>query len=239
MATKPKRGGEPTRFDFSKLKPPESWFRDDGAWEREQAQHAALQEQYARERNLERQPELRVTDAVLNAIVRGQALRSTAALDVVQRWYRSSASNPTLIVAGNPGCGKSVAAAWLIAESGGIWLRAERARKAFASNFGPDLDKLSVALSGRMLVVEDVGTEIDPQSFGGFLCELLEQRKSSRHRTLITTNLKREGWTTRYGDDERIASRLGKHGAASETVHWVSVEGPDMRARPGSKERKR
>lgn len=236
-STKPKRGGEPTRLDFSKLQPPESWFREDGAWEREQAQHAALQGQYVRERHLERQPELRVTDAVLHAIVRGEPLQATGALDIVQRWYRST-SKPTLIVAGNPGCGKSVAAAWLIAEAGGIWLRAERARRAYVSNFGPDLDKLSEALSARMLVVEDVGTELDSQSFGGFLCELLEQRKSSHHRTLITTNLGRGAWATMYGD-ERVASRLGKKGAASETVHWVSVEGPDMRARPAGKERRK
>jgi DNA replication protein DnaC len=226
-ASKRKRGEPPTRVDFSTFQPP-GYFVDNQEWEREQARHAAQQAAYARQRNLERQPELRLTDDVQRAIIRGEGLRDTKALDIVRRWYRFANAKPTLIAHGNPGCGKSVAGAWLVAECGGVWLRAERARRAYVSTFGAELERLTDALGAPMLVLEDVGTEQDAVSFGALLCEVLEQRKAERHRTLITTNLTPPQWTKRYGDP-RIASRAGAKDVLTESVYWRNVADRDLR----------
>lgn len=241
--TKKKRGGEPTRVDFSTMQPPRR-FADDAEWEREQAREAAQQAAYARQRNLERQPELRLTDEVQRAIIRGTGLKETKALNVVRRWHAAKHTKPTLIAKGNAGCGKSSAAGWLVAECGGVWFRAERARRAYMSTFGAELERLTDAIGAPLLVLEDVGTEQDAVSFGALLCEVLDQRKSARYRTLITTNLTRQQWQSRYGDP-RIVSRVGtedKSGVVlTESVHWVSVAGPDLRivGRLAPEERKR
>lgn len=237
--SKRKRGGPPTRVDFSALQPPRQ-FVDDAEWQRVQARDAAIEAAYARQRNLERQPELRVTDDVRRAIIRGKGLQDTKAVRIVQKWYRSTRAKPTLITHGNAGCGKSSAAAWLVAESGGVWFRAERARRAYVSSFGAELERLTDAIGASLLVLEDIGTEDDAVTGGALLCEVLEQRKAARHRTLITTNLTREQWCKRYGDP-RIVSRVGAPDVRTESVHWVSVAGDDLRIveRIPAEERKR
>lgn len=223
---KRKRSAEPTRFDFSTLLPPQ--FDVDNVYEQDRAKQEALDASYARQRNLERQPDLRLTDDVRRAIIRGEGLRDTRALGIVQRWYTSKRAKPTLIAHGNAGCGKSSAAGWLVAACGAVWLRAERARKAYVSNFGAELERLTEAIAQPLLVLEDVGTEQDEVSFGALLCEVLEQRKSHRHRTLLTTNLTQAMWLKRYGDP-RIVSRVGAEDVITESVHWISVAGPDLR----------
>jgi hypothetical protein len=224
---------KPERVDFSEFAPPPQ-LADSGAWEAERARHAAEQAAYARERNLDRQPDLRVRDDVRQALVAGRALRSTPALDTVQRWHAQWAhTRPCLVVAGNPGCGKSVAAAWLIAREGGVWLRAERARRAYASSWGAELDRLNEALSTGVLVLEDVGTEQHEVAMCALLVEVLEQRKAARHRTLITTNMRQAQFVTRYSDP-RLTSRTGAVDVFSESVHWRTVEGPDLRIQPKS-----
>jgi hypothetical protein len=235
MSTR-KRGGPPTRVDFSALQPPRQ-FVDDADWQRAQARDAAIEAAYARQRNLERQPELRVTDDVRRAIIQGTGLQETRALIVVRKWARSARAKSTLIAHGNPGSGKSVAGCWLVAAFGGVWLRAERARRAYVSTFGAELERLTEALGAPTLVLEDVGTEQDAVSFGALLCEVFEQRKSKRYRTLITTNLTRPQFVKRYGDP-RIVSRVGAQDVLTESVHWVSVPGPDLRIVGRVEERK-
>jgi DNA replication protein DnaC len=215
---------EPTRIDFSKLQPPAARAGD--SWEKQQALEAALQARYARQRRLESQPDLRVTDAVRKALVRGEALSQTSALTAVQRW-RAAGRNarPCLVLAGGVGSGKSVAAAWLIAEAGGVWLTAASAVRVFAGMYGEALEEQREALGCHTLVLEDVGAERDDDRMGALLVELLEARKGGSTRTLITTNLRQTQFLARYADP-RLVSRV-----TGESVQWVNAPGEDLRRR--------
>lgn len=225
------RGGPPTRVDFPSMQRPAC---APGSWEAIQVAQARAEARYARERHLDAQPDLRVTDDVRRALVRGKGLVDTRALQEVRAWLDDDRSRPCVIVAGNQGCGKSVAAAWVIAKRGGVWLRAERAVRAFDASFGPQHALQLEALNCGTLVLEDVGTELDPQKMCAVLIEMLEQRKSRRHRTLITTNLRRAVFSQRY-PDPRLLSRVGEIGTVGESVQWVTIAGADLRRSEGQR----
>lgn len=223
------RGGPPTRVDFANMPPPAS---APGSWEADRAAQQLDEERWARERHLGAQPDLRVMDDVRRALVRGRGLVETQSVQAVRAWLADERSKSCLVVAGSPGCGKSVAAAWMIAERGGIWLRAERAVRAFDASFGPQHAQQLDALNCRTLALEDVGTELEPPKMCAVLIEVLEQRKSWRYRTLITTNLRQAVFCARYGDP-RLLSRAGAVATLSESVQWVTVAGPDLRRSGG------
>ena len=211
-------------IDFSRFIPARENERAKG-WQAEVDQREADQRRAERERRLDRARDCRLTASMRLAIESG-GLADTEALRGVRRWAASG--RPLLILAGGVGCGKSVAAAWLIAEvGGGVWLPAEQGCRIFAASYGQQFNTAERARDCPLLVLDDVGTEFDPLRMQHVLTELLEARKSAQHRTVITTNLAKGMMEQRYRS-ERLWSRM------AELATWSYLTGPDLRRRGDS-----
>ena len=117
------------------------------------------------------------------------------------------------VLAGAPGCGKTVAAAWWLFDwvaqcCSGLWLTAARLQR---------WDRYSRAEMDRLfayprLVLDDLGTEFldEKGSFMTTLDELVNERYASARPLVITTNLNVEAFKLRYG--ERIVDRIREAG---------------------------
>lgn len=163
----------------------------------------------------------------------GGTLSEGTSLRAVRRWLVSSAAPGVLMLTGDPGCGKTVAAALALAERGGRWRHAAQIVRTFAARFGPLLDEQELVLSPALLVIDDLGGEDKPQLMAAALLEILDRRQygSSRYRTVITCRLDREATLTRYVD-RRLLSRF----CDRKLVAWVRDKGPDRRLdNPGDK----
>lgn len=197
---------------------------NDRDWARQQEMQAWLAARDARRQHIESLQNMRVTADVRAALIAGKGLTQTKALTAAQAWLGSqSAAKPCLVLAGATGRGKSVAAAWVAAELGGVWLTCQRAARLFGAAFGPQYEQQNAALDAHTLVVDDVGSEVDDLAprMCAALIELLEQRKEARYRTVITTNLAGADFKARY-PDVRLMSRLSG-------VQWVTASGSDLR----------
>lgn len=194
-------------------------------------QHAAYGEQMRREVEMSRRLEsLRragalhaVTPNVRRAIERDTLDASTRAMAIAQRWHRNPDAPPCLAMQGGTGTGKSVAAAWLLAQRGGYLRSAQQVVRAFASRALDAVEEQESMIRCGLLVIDDLGTEHarDREWMTLALRELLEMRQASR--TLISTNLTREQALARYAD-HRIASR-------AQRIAWLACDGEDMRIR--------
>lgn len=209
------------QIDFSRLVPPPGSAESERQWEQELAEREAAQRRQERAERVEGAHDMRVTDAVHKALIDGIPLLETESHRQAKKWALAG-ERPVLVLNGGVGCGKSVAAAWVLANLGGIWLPAERACRIFASNFGDGFAEQTKARDVAMLILDDVGTELEPLRMMHVLTELLDSRKSRRHRLLITTNLPRKNFEARY-KSERLWSRL------AETVTWAGSQGADLR----------
>lgn len=120
-----------------------------------------------------------------------------------------------LVLAGPPGTGKTIAAAYALARVGGHWLSARNLAN-------PKFD-ISAAERADLLVLDDLGGEYSgASSFGpDRAAALLEMRHEEERRTIITTNLKEPDLAARYG--ARLASRLKEQG------RFIACVGADMR----------
>ena len=155
----------------------------------------------------------------------GATLRRTKPLDVMRRWLASNDVPPILVLSGGTGSGKSVAAAYAVAQlRGGLWYSAPQIARIFAASFGDQYDEQRKVHDAALLVVDDVGTET---KIGTALIEILESRKRSARimRTIISTNLNAQEFARRY-PDPRIASRMLPTAGA---VAWLDCPGVDMR----------
>jgi hypothetical protein len=142
----------------------------------------------------------------------------------VRGWRAARISVPWLALSGGTGCGKSVAAAWMVADCGGMWVRAERLVRVFAASFGDQFEEQEQIRDCAFLVLDDIGSELDAARMTSVLIELLDSRKSRRQATLLTTNLGRPQFKDRYGN-ERLLSRL------HESVQWEPISGTDFGGR--------
>jgi hypothetical protein len=130
-----------------------------------------------------------------------------------------------LVLAGLPGNGKSVASAYGVAMSGGLWMHARTLAK-------PRVE-LDDAERAPLLVIDDLGTEHAGESGYGIsrAQALLEHRHAERRRTIITTNLRRRrasendpvAFVDRYGD--RVNDRL------SEGGKYIVLTAPSLRGK--------
>jgi DNA replication protein DnaC len=154
------------------------------------------------------------------AIVNGTALKSTSALDGVKAWLSDPKSPSVLVLSGPTGCGKTVAMAYALAETGGRWMTCAQLARRSAAHFGDEAEDYERMLRARVLFVDDVGTErMSAEHVASMLVELLEKRQSLR--TLLTTNLSGSDFAKRYRD-ERLMSRI-------QRVEWLSAKGEDLR----------
>lgn len=154
------------------------------------------------------------------------ALKDTPLLNRAQQW----ASEPSwcLVLSGAKGCGKSVAAAWWIAQSAkDVTPTRKLSRKwwsgirlARVDGYDGTLDRLAAC---RSLVIDDLGVEYADAkgAFQARLDFLLDERYGNRRRTVITTNLNAKEFAQRYG--ERIADRL------REEAVWFESKAQSLR----------
>lgn len=158
-------------------------------------------------------------------VVANVGLKDTTSLVAVKRWLTSQNNWPMAVLTGNRGCGKSVAAAYVVAnwDRSAAWSSAPDLLRVFSGNFGDVLKRQDTLKHARLLVLDDIGTEGDAARMCATLIELLDERK--QRKTLITTNLSKAAFLERYAD-ERLHSRL------RELAGFVGDKGPDLRGQP-------
>ncbi|MEO6601932.1 MAG: ATP-binding protein [Polyangiaceae bacterium] len=126
------------------------------------------------------------------------------------------------IVAGRPGCGKTVGCAWWAIRRGGArFVRAS----TFAAASRYDREERNLWLKAPALVLDDAGAEYSDVkgSLMVDLDELIDTFYGDRRPLLITTNCSIEEFRKRYGD--RISDRL------RECARWISVDGSSLRTK--------
>ena len=133
-----------------------------------------------------------------------------------------------LVMAGDVGRGKTVAAAWwlLVAAHQRRPLFVSAARLSRWDRY--DNDAMDRLLLASRLVIDDLGEEFNDTK-GNFLAvldETIADRVANRRPTVITTNLTLDAFTERYGI--RIRDRIRESG------RWQSFAGPSMRLKASS-----
>jgi DNA replication protein DnaC len=156
------------------------------------------------------------------AVIMDTGLEQRTSIRAVQKWLVRPDLKPMLILVGEHGCGKSVAAAWAVANfpDSTCWYSAKELERVFASDFGEKEKKQKRVKFSKFSVLDDIGTEADPDRMCSTLIEILEARK--QRKTLVTTNQSAESWIARYSDP-RLHSRL------RESAYFVADKGGDMR----------
>ncbi len=131
-----------------------------------------------------------------------------------------------LALCGDTGRGKTLAAAWLLAEEGGYYATADELRRKVTSPGWKDRDWFDGFCAGGCVIVDDIGTEMDPAGANLALFEVVNRRASlAGAYTLLTTNLTEAEFRARY--DLRTVRRIEHAGAI------VTVGGNDLRRRGG------
>jgi DNA replication protein DnaC len=172
--------------------------------EREQRARARHRREF-RAAAVERMP---VTEEDARRIIEDK-LDDRHALRVVKRWLEA-APCPWLVLSGGTGTGKTVAAAYAAAELGGMYVSAPELRPLFtrsAWDRGADRDRAEALMTTRLLVIDDLGTEVDePEKFASELFKVLNARQ--RLRTIVTTNLSPERLLDPKRYTDRVVDRL-------------------------------
>lgn len=151
------------------------------------------------------------------AAIRGKArLGMTPALAATRQWL--DGRKAFLVLTGDKGLGKTVAAAWALGKRGGRYLTAYA-----LSRPGVNLEEVAAA---PLLVIDQLGRE-NVGASGFFLSsleEVLDARYAARRPTLMCCNLQPEQLAERYG--EVIADRILEDGDV------VKLEGVSLRGQP-------
>ena len=175
---------------------------------------------------LRREEEFRVLglpDRLAALLAVPEQLAPTAGVQAVERWLGDDL--PFLVLGGNVGTGKTVAAAYAVSKRGGLFRKASQITRM--SQY--DAEAWDRLYRAGLLVIDDLGTE--PLDQGGWgmsaLLDLFDRRYDDRARTVITTNLTADALKARYSSDGgRFADRL------RETARWINFAGPSLRTRP-------
>lgn len=221
------RGGEPERVnirhiaaiakEMAERAPPNSVVA-----QRLAASDETTRDDYLRASNIEGA----ITSEDWHWIVKDTIPLATHALDAVQRWYvvrqdgRRARTMQVLI--GETGRGKTLAAAWLLARVGGTYVTSEEMRWLKMSNYPAKRDEFARLARTRVLVVDDVGGELDAATAAGTLFEVVNHRQGLANGwTVLTGNLSVADFEKRFGI--RTVRRIEHQG------RLVEVEGPDLR----------
>lgn len=151
-----------------------------------------------------------------------EAATDTPALLAARQWLGSG--HTWLLLAGDVGTGKSVAAAWALLEatrSGQTVAFRRAAEVARLSGFDEGAEELARLKRVGLLVLDDLGTECATGWGQSILHELLDTRHEDKRRTVLTSNLKRTDARARLGD--RLSDRIQQDGR----VVWL--EGKSQR----------
>lgn len=196
--------------------------------EEEEAQYerdklaAEYEWRHGRQQRGERIKGFRCTDAMREALL-AATYSETDAVKRAREWW-ANRDKPWLLLSGRTGCGKSMAAASIPADHGhGTFVRADEVIRVFASMFGEQYEEQQTLRDARLLVLDDLGCELDHARMLPALLDLLDARQSARrHPTIVTTNLTPAAFRERYPND-RLNSRM------SELVRWEGLTGEDLR----------
>lgn len=187
--------------------------------------HAKAEEHYARadvaaeKRAIDEGQEMRaslmsrgVTEDVAKLLTRRLFL--TQSLDVA----RTPDTRPLLVLAGGTGCGKSLAAAWmLMRRKGGRFMPAVDIASLQPRKRAADRERLDELRDmSAILVIDDLGTEAIDDDWRSQLDVLLDQRSGNRRLTVITTNLAGSDFHNEYG--ARVWSRISGLGRYHEST---------------------
>lgn len=166
-------------------------------------------ERDAIERNMRRLAgKLQRSGASPRALDAATSARPTEALALVQRWLPDE-SLTWLVMCGDKGVGKTVAATWAVREmctrgkSGAVKRATEVAK---LSQFDAGKAELDWLKRVDLLVVDDFGTELLNDYARAVWHELLDYRHEFYGRTIITSNLH---WLAK-GEKPGLADRLGE-----------------------------
>lgn len=146
------------------------------------------------------------------AILDLRRLQDTAAMDAARKAHAIPAEMcPFLALLGEPGQGKTVAAAWMFREVARrtspdlptgtpeplVWVQAATFTRLSA--FSRDDEQLLGRLrAARLLVLDDLGDEATTLGVSAAV-ELLKGREASGRRSIVTSNLPPEKFRERYG----------------------------------------
>jgi len=153
-------------------------------------------------------------------------LQTRPALSVAAAWLAGGGASvapfapfadrrPLLVLAGSTGReGKSIAAAWLLAQLDGLWVAAG----ALAGMGAAEYDR-AVYVGAATLVIDDAGTEPLTEWSRGRLYDVIAERIANNRRTVVTTNIADRGaFVRRY--DERLAARIDELGRFIMLAAW-------------------
>lgn len=193
----------------------------------------ARQEDYERTQKLELERTRARAEASLPDRLRGLGVPSlsvealakgedTPALRQARRWKEQS-ELPWLLMLGDPGTGKTVAAAWVLAQhlrahppewipGGGpkttpkaMFVRASTLARLSAYD-AKDREWFEDCCKTRLLVLDDLSAEYLSDVAKALFDELLDTRYGNARRMVLTSNLSAELFKERYGD--RLWDRL-------------------------------
>lgn len=163
---------------------------------------------------------MRWVEKQLEASGMGERARAAAAnpkpseaLEAVKAWLTSGKC--WLVLLGGTGTGKTTAAAWALGE---VIRQKETAdartasRLARMSGFDEGARELERLSNVSLLVVDDIGAEMQTAWGQGLLSELLDNRHQGFKKTILTSNLSQDAFKQRIG--ERMVDRIAEDGKA-------------------------
>lgn len=169
------------------------------------------------------------------------SLADTEALRKVKNWLALATRTPkpgrnVLVLCGDPGLGKTVAAAWALSKRGGIYVKIDeylrdydrwQRDRSFQDESSTILRRYKRA---HLVVLDELGRERNGDLARDAIYDLIDSRQTRRRElTLIITNLSADDMNERLGRgvyDDRTNDRLARDG-------WVTgVAGASMRRAP-------
>lgn len=156
-------------------------------------------------------------------IARG-TLERTEAVGIAEDWVTGLkiGQSPTfLVLSGDQGRGKTVAAVNVIASHGGKWITWHELRRLHRSNNYRDQDEFRNLYTTRIVVLDDFGRGSVKNDDEDVAFEFVHGRQGKGLYTLITTNFSEEEIKARF--NVYVADRLTHSGM------FVPLKGPNLR----------
>tara|TARA_R110002020_G_scaffold48480_2_gene138126 strand:- start:243 stop:932 length:690 start_codon:yes stop_codon:yes gene_type:complete len=180
-----------------------------------------------------------VPERIVSVFIEPDGPKLTTATKAVVKFLTAPRDAWCLVLAGNPGTGKSTAAAhylWVTADTSNMgsstaqrwWTAHEVSRVSnYASSPGykTELEKL---MRIPVLVIDDLGVEyLDKNGFfNSRFDEIMDARYNNFRKTIITTNLAPDSFEKRYG--KRVTTRI-RHGFKAGG-NYIQVDEESMRS---------
>lgn len=144
----------------------------------------------------------------IDALAEDERNRMRAAQSGVHLPALATRPRPVLALLGDLGRGKTVAAAWLLAERPGAYVKLDAAGPLKASRAAEDRALWRRLKATPYLVLDEVGHELDPVLGKAALNELVDERQGEGRWTLLIGNIDEAHLRRRY--DPRTIDRLGR-----------------------------